>query len=415
MLNPVEIFIAFRHLKSKNRSRFISLISLISLFGIGLSVAVLIVVLSVMNGFEYEVRERILSVISHGSISGMDGRLDNWQELNEIAVAQTGVKATSPYVQAQGMLVGSDGVAGVELRGILPQQEKTTSGLNSLMIEGGLNELAPKEYRIIIGRDLALRLGAQVGDNVIMLTSKANITPAGLMPRMRRFQVVGIFYAGMYEFDRSLAYIHLDDAARLMRFENAVSGINVSVLDPLIANNIVRSAAQSLGGGVYITDWTQQYANFFRSIEMTRNIIFIILLMVVAVAAFNIVSTLIMIVRDKASEIAILRTMGASRISILMIFVGQGMLIGLIGTFIGMLIGLLIALNLSPLVGFLESILNTSFVSPDIYFINQLPSQVLSSDVIKICSLALLLATFATIYPALRAALTNPAEALRHE
>jgi lipoprotein-releasing system permease protein len=393
----------------------VSFISLISVVGIALSVAVLIIVLSVMNGFEYEVRQRILSVVAHGSITAMEDRLDDWQWLNEVTLEQPGVTATSPFVAGQGMLVGAEGVAGIELRGILPDAETATSGAGKLIADGSFSSLESGSYRIVIGRELANRLGAGVGDKVILLTTKGSITPAGLMPRMRRFEIVGIFYAGMYEFDRSLAYVHLDDAARLMRLGDGISGINVAVADPMEARSIVRNAALAFGGGVYVTDWTRQQANFFRSIEVTKNIIFMILLMVVAVAAFNIVSTLVMVVREKAAEIAILRSMGASSTSILMIFVGQGTLIGISGTLIGLAFGLLIAFNLGPLVAIVESIFNMRFVAPDVYFISELPSQVQLGDVVRICVVAFVLAVIATIYPALRAAATNPAEALRHE
>ncbi len=415
MLSPVELFIAIRHLRSKNRSRFVSFIALISLVGIALSVAVLIVVLSVMNGFEYEVRQRILSVVSHGAISGLDGRLEDWELLSALTNEQPGIAATAPFVSGQGMLVGSTGVAGVEVRGILPAAEIQTSGAAELLTQGSFAELESRAYRIVIGQELAARLGVEMGDKIILLTTQGSITPAGLMPRMRRFEVAGIFYAGMYEFDRSLAYIHLDDAARLLRKGEAVTGISIAVDEPMQARDTVRNAARAYGGGVYVTDWTRQHANFFRSIELTKTIIFIILLMVVAVAAFNIVSTLVMVVREKASEIAILRSMGASSRSVLMVFVGQGTLIGLSGTLIGLALGLLIAFNLGAIVGFVESVFNMRFVAPDVYFISELPSKVRSGDVIRICSVAFILAVLATIYPALRAAATNPAEALRHE
>lgn len=415
MLSPVEFFIATRHLRSRNRSRFVSFIALISLVGIALSVAVLIIVLSVMNGFEFEVRQRILSVVSHGSISGLDGRLEDWEVLNEISSSQAGITATAPFVSGQGMLVGSEGVAGIEMRGINPAAEAQISGVADLITEGGLDRLESRAYRIVIGQELANRLGVALGEKVVLLTTQGSITPAGLMPRMRRFEVAGIFYAGMYEFDRSLAYVHIDDAARLMRLGDAVTGIAIAVDKPMQARATVRNAARAYGGGVYVTDWTRQHANFFRSIELTKTIIFMILLMVVAVAAFNIVSTLVMVVREKSAEIAILRSMGASSRSILLVFVGQGTLIGLAGTLIGLLCGLIIAFNLGGIVSFIETVFNMRFVAPDIYFISELPSQVRISDVIQICTVAFVLAVLATVYPALRAAATNPAEALRHE
>jgi len=415
MLSPIEFYIATRHLRSRNRSRFVSFIALISLVGIALSVAVLIIVLSVMNGFEFEVRQRILSVVSHGSISGLDGRLEDWEVLNEISSSQAGITATAPFVSGQGMLVGSEGVAGIEMRGIDPAAEAQISGVIDLITEGGLDRLESRAYQIVIGQELANRLGVALGEKVVLLTTQGSITPAGLMPRMRRFEVAGIFYAGMYEFDRSLAYVHIDDAARLMRLGDAVTGIAIAVDKPMQARETLRNAARAYGGGVYVTDWTRQHANFFRSIELTKTIIFMILLMVVAVAAFNIVSTLVMVVREKSAEIAILRSMGASSRSILLVFVGQGTLIGLAGTLIGLFCGLIIAFNLGGIVSFIETVFNMRFVAPDIYFISELPSQVRISDVIQICTVAFVLAMLATVYPALRAAATNPAEALRHE
>jgi len=415
MLRPFELFIAIKHLRSKNRSRFVSFISLISVVGIALSVATLIVVLSVMNGFEQEVRERILAVVPHGTITGSGDRIEDWQALQSTAEAQPGVEAAAPFVTGQGMLVSPDGVAGVQLRGVLPAAETRVSGVGGLIDEGVLARLESRAYRIVLGQELASRLGAKVGDRLILMTTQGTVTPAGLMPRMRRFEVAGIFYAGMYEFDRSLAYIHLEDASRLMGLGIGVSGVSLSVEDPLSAADLVRASARAHGGGVYISDWTREHANFFRSIELTKSIIFVILLLVVAVAAFNIVSTLVMVVREKSAEIAILRSMGVSSGSVLLIFIAEGTLIGMVGTFIGLVVGVALASNVGPIVGFVEGILGMQFVAPDVYFISTLPSDVQLDDIVRICSVAFLLAVFATVYPALRAAATNPSTALRHE
>lgn len=415
MLKPYEFFIAIRHLRSRNRNRFVSFISLISVVGIALSVAVLIVVLSVMNGFEYEVRNRILSVVPHATITGLNGRIEDWQFLLDTVTADPEVIATAPFVKGQGMLVGKSGIAGVQLRGVMPMRETDVSGAAELVGTDVLQSLQSRSYRIVIGRELARRLGVEVGDRIILMTTQGSMTPVGLMPRMRRFEVAGIFYAGMYEFDRSLAYIHIEDGARLMGMGNAVSGISLAVTEPLEANRIVRSGARVYGGGVYVSDWTREHANFFRSIELTKSIIFVILLLVVTVAAFNIVSTLVMVVREKAAEIAILRSMGASSKSILLIFITEGTLIGLVGTCLGLLLGLLLAINLGSIVGFIEILLGVHFVAPDVYFISELPSEVQADDVVRICAVAFILTVLATVYPALRAAGTNPARALRHE
>jgi lipoprotein-releasing system permease protein len=415
MLRPVELFIAARHLRSRNRNRFVSFIALISLIGIALAVAVLIVVLSIMNGFESEVRNKILSVIPHATVTGLEGRVSDWRLLQDTLAAIPEVASTAPFVKGQGMLVGKTGVAGIQFRGVLPAAERTVSGAAELIGTDALPSLESRSYRIIIGRELARRIGVKKGDRVILMTTKGSMTPAGIMPRLRRFEVAGIFYAGMYEFDRSLAYIHMEDAARLMSMGDAVSGISMSVTDPMEAAQIVRKGARAFGGGVYVSDWTREHANYFRSIELTKSIIFVILLMVVAVAAFNIVSTLVMVVREKTAEIAILRSMGASSVSILIIFMAEGTLIGIVGTLAGLLLGLGVEMNLGLIVNFLEGLFNMQFVAPDVYFISELPSKVESGDVIRICGVAFVLAVLATIYPALRAAGTNPARALRHE
>ena len=392
-----------------------SFIALSSLVGIAIAVAVLIVVLSVMNGFEYEVKNRILAVVSHATITGLEGKLQDWQRLSDVAAREDGVIAVAPFTRGEGMLVSESGTAGIELRGILPQQESAVSGAASLVTEGDLNVLESRKFRILLGKVLAERLGVGVGDSVILMTMEGSVTPVGLIPRMRRFQVAGIFYAGMYEFDRGLAYVHMDDAGLMLRMGEAVSGISMVVKEPMAAPEVVRAVALAYGGGVFVSDWTRQHANFFRSIELTKGIIFIILLLVVAVAAFNIVSTLVMVVREKAAEIAILRSMGASATVILWIFVLQGTFIGLAGTLVGLAFGLLVALNLQPIVGLLEAVLNIRFVAPDVYFISELPSRPEFADIWKICAVAFLLSVLATVYPALRAAWTNPATALRHE
>jgi len=415
MLRPYELFVAFRHLRSKNRNRFVSFISLISVIGIALSVAVLIVVLSVMNGFEREVRSKILSVIPHATITGLEGRLPDWERLAELAAEEAEVVAAAPFVDAQGMLVSEQGVAGIQLRGVLPAAERGVSGAAEMLGNAALDSLMPRAYKILIGQELANRLGVGVGDRVILMTAKGSMTPVGMIPRMRRFEVAGIFYAGMYEFDRSLAYLHMDDAARLTGIGNMATGLSLSVTDPLEAARVVRQVARTYGGGVYVSDWTREHANFFRSIELTKAIIFIILLLVVAVAAFNIVSTLVMVVREKSAEIAILRSMGASAASILFIFIFEGTLIGLVGAFCGLVVGLSVAFNLSDIVAVVEFLLGIQFIAPDVYFISELPSDIQIPDVMRITVIAFLLAVLATVYPALKAAAMNPAKALRHE
>lgn len=415
MLRPYELAIALRYVRSRNKNRFISFISVISMAGIAVAVAVLIMVLSVMNGFESEVRNRILNVVSHASIVGLDGRIADWQSLAAVAVRNPDVKAVARFVDGQAMLVGPTEIRGVQIRGIDPASEGHTSSLDSLMVQGTLEQLAPGTFGIVLGRTLAEDLGVAPGDAVIMLVSQGITTPAGIVPRMRRFHVTGIFNAGMFEFDRSLAFINIADAQRLYQLGSDVSGVRLAVRDPLQASRIVRAVATAWGGGALITDWTRDHGNFFRSIQLTRSIIFIILLLVVAVAAFNIVSTLVMVVRDKRSEIAILRTLGAAPAAILAIFVLQGAIVGVVGTGVGVVVGVLGAWNVSAIAGFIEWLTGFRFLAPDVYFISELPSRLLWTDVWQIAGIALLLGLVSTLYPAWRGAAMAPAEVLRHE
>jgi lipoprotein-releasing system permease protein len=415
MVRPYELAIALRYLRSRNKNQFISFISVISMAGIALAVAVLIMVLSVMNGFESEVRNRILQIVAHASITGLDGRISDWQSLATVAGQDADVKAVARFVDGQAMLVGPAEIRGVQLRGIDPESELRTSALGSLMVDGELKSLAPGRFDMVIGRTLAEQLGVKVGDSVIMLVSQGITTPAGVVPRMRRFRVSGIFYAGMYEFDRALVFVNIADAQRLLRFGDDVSGVRLAVRDPLKAPGVVRDVANAWGGGVYVTDWTREHGNFFRSIQLTRSIIFVILLLVVGVAAFNIVSTLVMVVRDKRGEIAILRTLGSTPAAILAIFMLQGALVGVVGTVVGVAAGVLGAWNVSAIAGFIERVTGFQFLAPDVYFISELPSRLLWSDVWQVAGIALILGLVSTIYPAWRGAVTAPAEVLRYE
>jgi lipoprotein-releasing system permease protein len=415
MLRPYELAIALRYVRSRNKNRFISFISVISMAGIALAVAVLIMVLSVMNGFEAEVRDRILQIVAHASITGLDGRISDWRSLAAVAAKDPEVKAVARFVDGQAMLLGPAEIRGVQLRGVDPATELKTSALGSLMVAGALDGLKPGAFGIVIGRTLAEQLGVTVGDAVIMLVSQGITTPAGVVPRMRRFRVTGIFYAGMYEFDRALVFINISDAQRLLRFGEDVSGVRLAIRDPLQATTVVRAVANAWGGGVYVTDWTREHGNFFRSIQLTRSIVFVILLLVVGVAAFNIVSTLVMVVRDKRGEIAILRTLGATPAAILTVFVLQGALVGVVGTVVGVAAGVLGAWNVSAIAAFIERVTGFQFLAPDVYFISELPSRLLWTDVWQVAGIALVLGLVSTIYPAWRGAVTAPAEVLRYE
>jgi len=411
----LEALLGLRYIWSRSGNQFISFISLISMLGIAIAVAVLIVVLSVVNGFETELRSRILSMTSHAAVSGYRGGLPDWREAGRIALGHPQVLAVAPFIEGEGMLVSGDRVSGVAIRGILPDEELAVSGIGDKMVAGRLADLKPGGYGIVLGAALARELAAVPGDRVILAINQGIVTPAGIMPRMRRFEVVGIFDAGMYEYDRGTAFIHMGDAARLYRLDDEVSGLRLKLDDMFQAPTVVREVARSMGGDYYVTDWTRQHRNFFRSIALSKRMLFTVLLLVIAVAAFNIVSTLVMVVKDKQADIAILRTFGTSPGSIMTVFTIQGCLIGALGILAGLGLGVLIALNTETLVHGLEGILHTRFMAPDVYFITDLPAELRSSDILTVCGTAIVLCLLSTIYPAWRGARTQPAEALRYE
>jgi lipoprotein-releasing system permease protein len=419
-MSAYEWLIGTRYLRSTHRRGFVSFVALMSVCGLMLGVATLIVVLSVMNGFERELRSRILAVTSHATIAGLNGTLPDWQAVQDAVRRQPGVEAAVPYIESQAMLAHGSAMAGANVRGVLPQEERTATGLAQHIVSGRLEQLTAGSYGIILGSALAHELHAAVGDSVVLIAPEGSATPTGVVPRMRRFRVVGIFSSGMYEFDRGLALTHLEDAARLFRAAGGVTGLRLAFSDPLHAPTLVRQVArrvsQQLGiQGFYVTDWTQDHANFFRSIEITKSMLFVILLMLVAVAAFNIVATLVMIVKEKQTDIAILRTLGAAPRNVLLTFAVQGVLIGLAGTLAGAALGTLLADNLQTLVAGLERLLGTQFLDARVYYMSDLPAYVELSDVLRVGAVALALCVLATIYPAWRAARTAPAQALRHE
>jgi lipoprotein-releasing system permease protein len=415
MSERFELLIGWRHLRANRGRGFVSFIAAISMGGVALGVAVLIAVLSVMNGFERELRNRILSLMPHATISAFGEGFEDWQALAERGRTSADVLAIAPYIEEQALLIANGESAGVPVTGVLPELESGVSGLPAKMNEGSFDALQPGAYGIVLGAELAKHLRLRVGDRVVMATPQPVVTPAGVMARMRGFKVVGTFASGLYEFDRNFAYIHLADAAKLYRKGEQVTGLRIKVDDIFAAPRIVREVAMALGGGVYVNDWTSKNANFFHNIQLAKSMFFIILLMVVAVAAFNIVSTLVMVVKDKRADIAILRTMGATPRSILAIFLTQGVGIGSIGTLLGIAIGVLLALNLESLVHGLEALLQTRFLDAEVYNISDLPAQVSWSDVGRIGGVAFLLCVVSTLYPAWRAARTQPAQALRHE
>jgi lipoprotein-releasing system permease protein len=414
---PYELRIGRRYLRSTG-NRFLSFISLISMLGVAIGVAVLIVVLSVMNGFERELRSRILSVTSHATVTAFGTGLQDWPALRERALEDPLVAAVAPYVEGEALLIGEreDGASSAAMvRGVDPGLERQVSAIGERMRSGSLDSLEPGAFRVLLGSEVAQRLGVAAGDTVVLAIAQGTVTPAGVVPRMRRFTVGGVFYSGMYEIDSGLALVHLRDAARLFRTGDDATGLRLAVHDPLLAPSAARRVAQSLGGGFWVEDWTQRHANFFRSIELTKRMLFFILLLVVAVAAFNIVSTLVMAVKDKQPDIAILRTLGARPGSVLAVFATQGTVIGLLGTLGGVALGVVLSLNLERLVHGLERLLGTRFMDASVYLMSDLPAHVEPADVTLIAATAFALCCLSTLYPAWRAARTQPARALRHD
>ncbi|HEX9626387.1 MAG TPA: lipoprotein-releasing ABC transporter permease subunit [Acidiferrobacterales bacterium] len=415
MIRPYELYVGLRYTRAKRRNHFISFISLISIVGIALGVTVLITVLSVMNGFGEELRVRILGVVSHLTVSGPGGQLADWRAAAGTVERHPDVLATAPYIQGQGMLTRGKIASGIVVRGILPETEPRVAEIDRKMESGAFGDLKPGGFGIILGRELAWRLGVEVGDAVTLVTPEGQITPAGLLPRLKRFNVVGIFNIGMHEFDSGLALIHLDDAQRLYQMPERVSGLRVKLADVYRAPRVGWELREAMNDEFRVRDWTQEHSNFFRALKMEKTVMFVIMLLIVTVAAFNIVSTLVMVVTDKRAEIAILRTLGARPGSIMGIFMVQGSIIGIFGTLLGALGGIGLATNLETIVPFLERLFKTQFLSADVYYISELPSRLLWSDVTVISGASLLMCFLATLYPARRAALTQPAEALRYE
>lgn len=415
MSKRFEYWVGNRYVRSRSNNSFISLISAISMLGIAIAVAVLIIVMSVVNGFERELKDRLLAMTSHASIEGMDGELTSAASLTDIAMKNPRVNAVAPFVEGKALLVFTDQISGVELRGVEPELEDKVSGIGSVMQQGTLADLSDGDFNIVLGIELAETLRVAVGEKVTVTLAEGRVTPAGIMPITKRFTVSGIYRVGMYEFDRRLAFINLADAQKLYRKGTAVTGLRFAVTEIYEAASIVREVALENGEMVLVNDWTRLHVNFFRSIQITKSILFVILLMVIAVAAFNIVSTLVMVVKDKQTDIAILRTIGAHPSSILKIFITQGTIVGVVGTLLGVSVGVLLALNLETIIGFFESAFGIKVLAADVYFISDLPSELHYRDVSFIASIAMMLALLSTIYPAMVAAKTAPAEALRYD
>ncbi len=415
MFRPKELFIGLRYTRAKRRNGFVSFIALISMLGIALGVAALIVVLSVMNGFGKELRERTLGMTAHATISGQDGTLQDWQSLRQRVASHPSVLESAPFTQNEAMLSNRNRVSGAIIRGILPDMEPLVSEIGDKMISGQLANLKPGEFNIILGRELANAMGVYEGDKITVITPQANVTPVGVMPRLRRFTVSGVFEAGMHQFDRSMAIMHIEDAQKLFSMNDRVEGLRLKLKDMFDAHLVTRELNYVVGEDYWVRDWTKMHSNLFKALKTEKVVMFIILLLIVAVAAFNIISTLVMTVNDKQADIAILRTIGMTPRSLMWVFMIQGTVIGVIGTLIGVCIGVPVAVNVSEIVTFIETLMQTKFLPADVYYITDIKSDLHVSDVLIYSASAFGLSVIATIYPAWRAARVQPAEALRYE
>lgn len=415
---PVKSFewlIGLRYTRAKRRNGFISFISAASMVGIALGVMALITVLSVMNGFQREIRGRILDAASHIQATGVDNRLPDWQSLTTELGKKPGVLAAAPFVQSQSLLSYDGQMQGAMVRGVLPDAENRVVEIGRHMVAGKLEALVPGEFGVVLGQDLARQLNAKLGDKILLIAPQGNLTPAGVIPRPKTFTVVGLFRLDMYQYDSGLALIALGDAQKLYRLGDDVSGVRLKLSDPLKAPEMAQALQQSTTRPVWFSDWTQENAQYFRAVSIEKRMMFVILTLIVAVAAFNLVSSLVMAVTDKQADIAILRTLGASPSSILGIFVIQGATVGIVGTLAGVVGGVLLGYNIGGIVHLFERMLGVQILSPQIYLISLLPSEVEPSDVISIGIISLVLALLATLYPSWRASRINPAEALRYE
>lgn len=415
MFKPLFVFIGTRYTRAKRRNHFVSFISLTSMLGLTLGVTVMILVLSVMNGFDHEMRTRVLGMIPHATVESPTP-VSDWPALERQVKQHPGVVAVAPFTQMQGLLTHDGKVQKALINAIDPEQEHKVSIIDNFLREGDLASLAPGEFAMIIGDKAATKLGVKVGDKVTFVAPEVTVTPAGMFPRLKRFTITGIFHVGAGEIDGGLALANITDLARLQRWKpDQVQGLRLKFDDLFQAPRAAWEIAQRLDGDFYARDWTRTHGNLYQAIRMEKTMIGLLLLLIVAVAAFNIISTLVMVVNDKKGDIAILRTLGATPRQIMGIFMVQGTVIGVVGTLIGAVLGILAALNVSALIAGIERMLGIKFLNADVYFIDYLPSQLQAADVIMVCSAALFLSFFATLYPAWRASRTQPAEALRYE
>ena len=415
MFRPKELYIGLRYTRAKRRNGFVSFIALLSMLGIALGVAALIVVLSVMNGFGKELRERTLGMTAHATVTGQNGQLSDWRDIQAKVSSHPNVVGTAPFTQNEAMLSNRSRVSGAIIRGVLPEEEPNVSEIHQKMISGKLAELKAGEYGIILGKELANAMGVFEGEKITVITPQANVTPVGVMPRLKRFTVVGVFEAGMHQFDRSMAFMHITDAQKLFSMDENVEGVRLKLTDMFNAQRVSRDLDDTIGEDYWVRDWTNMHSNLFKALKTEKVVMFIILLLIVAVAAFNIISTLVMTVNEKQADIAILRTIGMTPNSLMWVFIVQGTVIGLVGTLLGLLIGIPVALHVSEIVAFIENLLQTKFLPADVYYITDIKSDMRLSDVLTYSLSAFGLSVLATIYPAWRAARIQPADALRYE
>jgi lipoprotein-releasing system permease protein len=415
MFYPLSFYIGLRYTRAKRRTHFISFISLASMIGIALGIMVLITVLSVMNGFDEQIKNRIFAMVPQLTITNFNN-VDAWQKLEKEISTEKGVVAAAPFATTQAMISNSGNVTGIYLTGILPDKEAYVSAIHTKMLSGKMTALRADDFGIVLGADLAAKLGVTIGDKVTIITPQTNSTPIGIVPRYKRFHVVGIFQVGGgFGFDSNAAFIHLNDAQKLLQLGDSVTGLRVKVTDLYAAPLLTAKLNKTFSRDYLISDWTQDYGALFKAIQMEKTMMFVILLFIIAVAAFNLVSTLVMAVNDKQAEIAILRTLGATPKTIMAIFMVQGSIIGFIGTIIGILGGIVLAINAPTLVALIEHYFHVQFISSAIYLIDALPSKLEWLDILHIGGVAFLMSVLATLYPAWNAARTKPAEALRYE
>jgi len=417
MFRPAAIFIGLRYTRAKKRNHFISFISLMSMLGIALGVLVLITVLSVMNGFDREIQKQVFSMVPPITVSNYNARVAQWQSASKLLMKHSEIQAVAPFVAGQGLLTHAGIVQPVMVNGILPELEKKITALNSDIIAGNLADLLPDKFGIVLGADLAARLAVMPGDAVVLMIPEATLSPAGVLPRFKRFKVVAIFQAGSgFGFDGQLAFIHLNDAQKLYQLKDNVTGLHLKIADAYAAPRLTRVLAKELGDTATVSDWTDQFGEFFHAVSLEKTMMFFILMLIVGVAVFNLVCTLVMVVNDKESDIAILRTFGATPRMIMQIFVVQGAIIGVIGTLLGVLSGVALATHVTVVVDAIERLFHVELLTSSVYFgLTHLPSDLQWSDVLHIASFALILSFSATLYPAFRAARIQPVEALRYE